>query len=398
MGQRGRGREHPALRRGLRVDRVGTEAVVLDPVAALVHRLTGPAAEVMAELVMRGRDVADLPARLAPAVAGLRQAGVLRGEVSRRQALGTAAVGAVGIMTLALPSAATAASPGVGGSGGVATDVSVTGVTDTLPSWATAASGYTYRTFNDPDAANRFDVGGSGTLTIDVLIVGGGGRGGFGPSGDGAQTFPDSNGSGRYGSGGGGAGGSVSLVLQQETSAGDQLAVTVGRGGGQAGAASDDGETSGFDLVSALGGLRGETGSAEFPAARGGNSRAGGASSAYTGGSGATFEATAGDQRFGGGGAGAGGDGLDAVISPNTAGEGGPGFLVSGFFAEDTRFGTGGSGWGNYGSPDPGSGGGYFAGFGSSPSSGSYGGGGSGGSFPLPGNGGNGVVIVRYPT
>lgn len=223
MAKRGRGREHPALRRGLRVDRVGTEAVVLDPVAALVHRLTGPAAEVMAELVMRGRDVADLPARLAPAVAGLRQAGVLRGEVSRRQALGTAAVGAVGIMTLALPWAATAASPGSGGSGGgLATDVSVTGVTDTLPDLrstfgtaATAASGYTYRIFSDRFAANRFDVGGSGTLTVDVLIVGAasdvssaGGTGWSSQAGSSSVAWTGGAGwiSGLQGGGGGGAG------------------------------------------------------------------------------------------------------------------------------------------------------------------------------------------------
>ena len=394
MGLRGRGQEHPALRRGLRVDRVGTEAVVLDPVAALVHRLTGPAAEVMAELVLRGRDVADLPARLAPAVAGLRQAGVLRGEVSRRQALGTAAVGAVGIMTLALPSAATAASPAASGGGGAIADVSQTGLLNTLPSWATAASGYTYRTFNDPDAANRFDVQGSGTLTIDVLIVGAGGRGGLGPSGAYAEQFPQSTGDLGYGAGGGGAGGSVSLVLARETVDGDQLAVTVGKGGGRGGSTGDDGGTSGFELVTATGGLRGAAGSAAAPAARGGDSRAGGASSAHIGGSGAIFESStgAGDQRFGGGGGGAGGDGLDADLPNLRPGAGGPGFEVSAFFAATTRFGTGGSGFGPYGSPDPGSGGGAAM------TDGSYGGGGGGGSYPFPGNGGNGVVIVRYPT
>ena len=171
---------NPALRPGLRVDRLGTEVVVLDAGSALVHRLAGPAAEVLDRIVLHGHAVADLPGRLGPAVAGLRAAGVLRGDVARRQLLGAGAAGAVGILTLPLPASATAASDGDGGALGGAYDDSTTGST-TLPDGLTAADGYTYRVYDDPSATSlTFDVEGTGTLTVDILLVGGGGAGGGG--------------------------------------------------------------------------------------------------------------------------------------------------------------------------------------------------------------------------
>lgn len=385
MGLRGRGQEHPALRRGLRVDRVGTEAVVLDPVAALVHRLTGPAAEVVAELVLRGRDVADLPARLAPAVAGLRQAGVLRGEVSRRQALGTAAVGAVGIMTLALPSAATAASPGGGGSGGgSAYDNSPNGSL-TLPSGFTAADGYTYRTFT---SSGTFVVGGSGSLTVDVLLVGAGGGG-----------------SGTAGAGGGGAGGAVSRFLNQTLDAGPEgYAVTVGAGGTGGSTGYQGGQSSVATVGNAVGGF-GSSSSEGAPALGG----SGGSAFAAGG---------AGYGSAGGGGAGAGGPGA-AATNPDVgvidAGDGGAAFAESTFFGAEVALAGGGGGGGAYfqnhfDAAGEGGAGGGAGGLGGDPGlepprpvqngfPGTSFGGGGGGSGAGGGSGGAGhagLVVIRY--
>lgn len=355
-----RGAPHPALRPGLRIDRIGTEAVVLDPAGGRVHRLTGDSSEVLRLLVADGREVADLPARLAPAVLGLRTAGVLRGGVGRRRALATAAVGAVGIVTMALPTAAAATSD-VDGTGSGGYDDSTDGTLD--PVGITFDGDYHYRVFT---ASGEFVVNGDGALGVDVLIVGGGGGGG-------------------YYAGGGGGGGAVSVLLNQTLPKG-ATAVTVGDGG----LGNYGGEESSVASIGSAGG----------GGAGGGYGGVGGASPV---GSGSGSDGHAGGARngfVGGGGAGAGGAGQDAA--GGAGGDGGSAFATADVFGAVLAVGGGGGGGGG------GSGGSGGEGAGDGASEGLTGqsavanrGGGGGGTgyieFAAGGTGGSGLVIVRYP-
>lgn len=374
MTRRPNGVPHPALRPGLRVDRVGTEAVVLDGRAGVVHRLTGDAAEVLTELVMRGRDVADLPARLADAVAGLREVGVLRPGIGRRRVLGTATVGALGIMSLALPSALVAASPGSTRVRGTATDASNQGSLE-LPEGASASTGFTYRTYTNPGLGEEFNVGGLGYLVVDVLAIGAGGAGG-------------------NRDGGGGGGGAVSLLLERQLPAGSQIPVQVGAGGdasadpatpaGQGSGLYNTGDGGGF-TVFAQGGAGGQS-----SGGAGGQSYAGVNSPGGNGG--------AGGSGYGGGGAGAGGAG--SAPNGGIGGAGGPAFSVENFFASSFAVAGGGGGAGYYtGSAGTGGGtggSGYYGIAGSNATG--PGGGGGGGGADNAGTGGNGLLIVRYLT
>jgi hypothetical protein len=394
---------HRAMRRGLRIDRLGTEVVVLDAEAALVHRLTGPAAEVVNTVVMRDVAVDDLPSRLAPAVAGLREAGVLRGDVPRRQALGAAVAGAVGILTVVLP-AATAAASGGGGGGSVstATDASTDGEIFGLIN----VSGYTYRQFlydvNKPTQSFVVDGPPDGILYADVLIVGGGGAGGF--------YF-----------GGGGGGGAVTWYQNTALAVSQSpMSISVGRGGltNEQSASERQGGPSTMTGVSNLvvgnatvaGGSPGVFGAVEEP---------------FTGGTGGATPIGDGPTEFepppgllvrsaaasggtglasaGGGGAGAGGAGGNAPSDSN-GGTGGDGFLIEGFFTVEQRYGAGGGGAGQTsggagGSTNAGGAGGVQSSSsagGNGQSAGSGGGGGAGSTNP--GAGAVGVVFVRYAT
>ncbi len=201
------GRPHPLLRPGLRVRRADREVVVIDAAAAVVHRCTGAAAEVIRRIVLGGEPLEVVEGQHRAVVVGLREAGVLRGSVDRRAVVGGAtAASMLGIVTLALPAAARAASPG-GSGGGSAYDASTPGSL-TLPDGFSAAAGYTYRTFTSDGS---FVVGCTGTLRVDVLMIGGGGGGGD------------------Y-VGAGGAGGAVSLYLAQDLAVGAS-AIKVGEGG-----------------------------------------------------------------------------------------------------------------------------------------------------------------------
>lgn len=358
---------HPALRPGLRVDRLGTEVVVLDATSALVHRLNGPAAEVLNRVVLRGQAVADLPARLGPAVAGLREAGVLRGEVPRRQALGAAAAGTVGILTLVLPAAAAAATGGGDGVGTASDDSSDGDLT--LPSGMTAAAGYTYRTFATPGSF-AFVVGGSGTLTVDVLLVGGGACG-------------------MNNVGGGGGAGAVSIALDQTLSAGSAT-VIVGAGGDKNSPVIRAGTSRFGDTLVTEGGWFGGSVTGSDGGSGGGSPTPGttGQIPRYYGALGAASKLA------GGGGAGASGDGL--VGSGEDGGAGGPAFSVDGFFGASVLLAGGGGGSGRTTGGVGGSGAGDGGTNGAGADATGYGSGG-GGSFGADvTSGGGGLVIVRY--
>lgn len=106
----------PVLRRGLRVDRLGEERLVLDPASGVVHSVRGAAVKAL-DAIVAGRAAAD-----DEGVAGLVSAGIVEVPgVRRREALlltgSVAALASLGIATLALPTASAAASPGGGGGG-----------------------------------------------------------------------------------------------------------------------------------------------------------------------------------------------------------------------------------------------------------------------------------------
>ena len=373
---------------GLRVDRVDGELIVLDEAARRVHRLRGPAADVVRRLE-DGADVAFDDGATLRVVGALRAAGLVEGGVSRRGALGVAAAAAsLGILTLSLPGAASAESGGGG-------PLSLTGGTEGVPEGAlspavTAAAGYAYRTFTTP-GANVLEVTGSGT--IDVLIVSGGGGGGGG-------------GGSSYGAGGGG-GGQVSLLMGRSVTAGTfTVHVATGgsggtlRGDGGAGSAS---YVTGIEDPGPAGGSGGEGGDTS-------TTPAGGASGATPGGNGIKSGPTA-SWGAGGGGAGAdqGGRGAGGDARPSegagtydTGGSAGAGYEIAGFFGANVYLGMAGSGGGYYGgsvrNPAAGGRGGYGDGEGAA----WYGGGGGGGGGyerPRPGGAGaQGVVVIRHAT
>lgn len=134
----GRGRQGYRMAAGLVVEEVDGEFLVCDADRAVVHRVGGASGEVLrrvlvaggAQVVLEGDDV----------VSGLQDVGVLVaadaavGGVSRRSFVGAAAVGAFGVVTLALPRAAAASSaagPDVGGAS--ASGGTVYGIGDTGP-------------------------------------------------------------------------------------------------------------------------------------------------------------------------------------------------------------------------------------------------------------------------
>jgi hypothetical protein len=225
-----------------------------------------------------------------------------------------------------------------------------------------------------------------GAISVDYCVVGGGGGGG------------------QYG-GGGGAGGFRTGTL---TGLSSSYAVTVGAGGlGATGAAQGaSGTSSIFATISSAGGGGGGTSAATRTGANGG-SGGGGIRSGNAGGTGNT-PAVAPSQGnnggagststnyFGGGGGGAGGSGIAA--SGTAAGNGGAGSACS---INGVIYAGGGGGGahsvGTAGTATNGGGGGGDGAAGISGTVNSGGGGGGGGNGPSNGgNGGSGIVIVRY--
>lgn len=105
------------LSRDIRVEMIDGSAIVLDRSGAVVHHVSGDAAEAL-DLVRNGIDEADVPQHLAPAMASLVDAGVVgASDWSRRKLLKGAGVSLAGaaLVTVALASPAAAASGTISG-------------------------------------------------------------------------------------------------------------------------------------------------------------------------------------------------------------------------------------------------------------------------------------------
>ncbi len=100
------------VRRDMRVEEIDSEAIVLDRSGAVVHHVSGDAAEALS-LVSHGIDFANVPDHLAPAMTELLDSGVIiSSDWSRRKLLkmAGASMAGAGIITVALASPAAAAS------------------------------------------------------------------------------------------------------------------------------------------------------------------------------------------------------------------------------------------------------------------------------------------------
>jgi hypothetical protein len=248
---------------------------------------------------------------------------------------------------------------------------------------------YRVHQFTSVDDIQTFEIiGGSGT--VEYLLVGGGGGGG---GGDDNVSVDD------RGGGGGGAGG---VVIGERVF--DPGLYTIGVGSGGRGAderidnndtqdfTSEHGESSSIDgVVTALGGARG--GDANQGSSQGGDGASGGGGArSDTGGFGTPpqgFNGADGNDDGGGGGGGAGGAGFPADAS--NLGAGGDG-IDSSITGTITTYSKGGSG--NKIISEGG-----FEAFDESPNTGNGGPGGEAGldpTFAGGGNGGSGIVVLRY--
>lgn len=380
---------------GCVVEQVGAEFVVLCPSASVAYRMTGLAAEVVGHVRSGGGVVPDhlraaaveLAATgiIAPAVGTMGAslgAGVTGIQLSRRAALRLGgAAAAVGVVALALPSAAAAAS--IAGP-----QVSVTG----SPVVTTQLYGAEYwREY-------LYMANGSFAFTSDepdemyIGIVGGGGGGG-----------------GYFGGGGGGAGHEVFPALMP------LLEVS-------------------YDIVVGAGGIGGDAfGGPPPPADNPGDGRSGASSvvreffngaveatwTALGGRGGGYFQGRGGDSvgdftgGAGAGGAGGGGGGSSSLGGDATAGNGGTGGLgsavrVDGVESREVGAGGGGGGEFNGGQTVGTVGGGVGGSIGVAPQDGQWGSGGGGGGFGTPdfgldptytagAAGGSGFVVISFP-
>ncbi len=262
----------------------------------------------------------------------------------------------------------------------------------------TYSEGYTIHTFT---SSGTFTPNAAGS--VEVLVVAGGGGGG-----------------GSYYGGGGGAGG---LVYQSSRAVAAQAyTVTVGAGGagGQNIARGSNGSNSAFDTITAVGGGGGGSysanpasgyagGSGGGAATDGATPRTGGAATQGNSGGGTGYGNAGGNSIYsapyyaGGGGGGAGAVGANAVTG---GGNGGAGLQYSQFSTvggSPAGWFAGGGGAGSYSAPagiggNGGGGNGTTSGWGKNATANTGGGGGGGEYDPSNGgNGGSGIVIVRYP-
>jgi hypothetical protein len=428
---------------GVRVEEFDGTWLALDAAGGVVYRLKALAADAVRHVAHR----MPLPARLVPAARELAGHGVLEHPlVDRRTALvGAGVVTLTGLAVTILPSAARAASvvwtepggtdwPIAGGSGSSFTSTSVGD--DTYHFHAFTTVGSNTLTVRDANAVRDVSVlvvggGGGGSSATESAGAGGGAgallsvSGGLFPL-DGASSsysldvIVGAPGAGKDGTstGAGADGGSSSLgaagqPLQMTATGGggggNPGGVITGRTGGSGGGGGATSGTAtnaggGVGTVPTLGEL-----SALFSR---GSVTATEEVGAFTGGSGQNDDT--GLRRRAGGGGGAGGTGGNGISgsSGRVAGNGGPALLVAaftgfgaaGFFAGGGGGATGQNGSGTLGVDGAGAGGGGGAGQGgdggtkSGTSAGANTGSGGGGACDKgnAGNGGSGVVIVRY--
>lgn len=273
---------------------------------------------------------------------------------------------------------------------GASSPITVTGLTNGT-AYTFSVQATTFATGPASAASNSVTPTAYNPPSLVQYVVTSGGGGGGGLTGRGA--------------GGGGGGGTVyNLSTGYAVTTGTPITVTVGAGG--SGTAYTNGSNSAFGSTSSLGGGYGGNvnGGANTGGAGGGGNgdgQKGGASGTppqgYNGANGQSDEET---YRSGGGGGGAGGDGGNAS---ENGGNGGPGRQLN-ITGTNTYYGGGGGGGSWYsGRGVPGTGG--PGGGGTASSNGgagtaNTGGGGAGGhesyQSGYTGNGGSGIVIIRY--
>jgi len=246
-------------------------------------------------------------------------------------------------------------------------------------------SGYKYHTFTSSGAF----VVSSGQVSIDSLVVAGGG-GGSGGSGN----------SGGLHGGGGGAGGmiaSANVIISPGT-----YPVTIGAGG----ACNANGDNSVFNGNTAIGGGKGASEGSGPTRAAGNGGSGGGATYNASFGTGTAGQGNPGGQGAGGGNyatGGGGGAGAVGGSAPNNAnaGNGGAGSA----WLNGTTYAGGGGGCHSTVSTPPGGssgsggsgGGGNGSSNGTNPGTTNTGGGGGASDRPaIGGSGGPGIVIIRY--
>ena len=387
---------------GVRVEDLGAEIVVLDPVRHVVHRLGGRAAEVLRRLLggERRRDLVGGDRRVA---AELERAGVLRqvgtaprDELDRRRILAMGGAVALGLSSQALPSASAAAS----GGGGAGSSVYLTSAGGSEYQLTVGATTYDYVRFTGDGTVTA--VGGDVAMTY--LLVGAGGAGGtdFNDSATYAGTDFEGNDYSWQGGGGG------NVVLRSRTlPSGSSASISVGVGGkgyfGYGNGGQVTSVTVGVQTDTAYGGDGGnprDAGYNQGPGASWGNY-------GFPSGSAGPFF---GGQRLsiaGGGGAGSAEAGSDGAGAGQYAGgAGGIGFEVTGFFDDARRYGGGGGGGGYTAGAGGAGGGGAGAVQATAASAGTAGTGGGGGGGMAGsagggwsrngGSGGSGLVVVRY--
>lgn len=287
------------LRKGLRIDDLGDEALVLDQSGGQVHRVDGDAVAVLRLLAGSGpRDGVEVPDALRAAVDELVDAGLVTTptEFTRRKAIATggAVWAAATVTTFALADPA-AASTSCG-----------MGISPT-------SSPQTYSTVG---SAGMFTTGPAGAgMTSYSLLVRAWGGGGGGGGGDAAST------------GGGGGGGEYrggNITVTECT----QYTVTVGGGGAGGGNPGTNGSPSSFaGLLVANGGMAGTQPFGGGVGGAGGTGGTGG--TGHNGGTGGTG-GVPGTYQGGGGGGGGGGTTVAGTTGGNGGGDGSSGGTVRG--------------------------------------------------------------------
>ncbi len=281
----------------------------------------------------------------------------------------------------------------------------------TSPLTVSSLGGYTFRiksvTSGGTSGQSNAIASASTISSLEYLVVAGGGGGG-------------GNGGSNYARAGGGGGGYGTGTITSTLVAGTAYTVTVGAGGPGGDAAK--GANSVFNTITRTGG-----GGGGYQTAASGSGGAGGSGGGkpgqgayspgtgnqggyspvegYDGGGGTDAENT-----YSGGGGGAGGVGVTGAASGNGGGYGGTGAAnsITGTSTYYAGGGGGGSGYtggpGNYGNSAGGNGGGgggrlgYVDGGNGTANLGGGGGGTRGGGSSVSGNGGSGVVILKYPS
>ena len=232
------------LRKGLRVEQIDDELVVLDASGESVHRVTGDGVAAV-RLLEGGVAEAEIPSHLIEAVEALSEAGVVSGRrhFSRRKALavGGTAWAAATVTTFALANPAAAWSVCKNGATPTAPDGGSSGKKYTTAgtfTWTSGPSG-----FHTPNTQQNYNVivraWGSGGGGGDYNVSGGGGGAGGGAYASSTVSvlectdftvFVAAGGAGTTGNGANGQAGSQSYFKDTSTVSG-----AGGQGGGGAG-------------------------------------------------------------------------------------------------------------------------------------------------------------------